>query len=381
MKRLPIILIALTVLAITATLIFAANAKPSEQPALVIPDSTPPAGFELVTEPMLIEFPAAFDAQLEYQTEWWYYTGNLETADGRHFGYQLTFFRRGLIPPTEEQTRESKWASSQVYFAHFTISDVAANQFYYVEEVGRGAAGIAGAQINPFQVWIENWSVEETGSDTYRLYASHDNLILDLTLEDLKGPILHGDAGYMPSGTNVGDASYYYSQTRLDSTGTIEVDGKSYSVTGLSWMDRQYGTTAILTPEQGGWNWFAFHFSDGSELMLYELRQPDGSPNQFSRGTYIAPDGATIDLPVEDFTIEVRDTWRSPHTGAIYPARWTITVPSLDLTLDVIPYMADQELIVSQRYWEGAVELTGSLNGADISGSGYVEMTGYAPAN
>lgn len=381
MKRLSLVLLSLALIAIAAYFIFTAQAEPSPPSAMMIAASTPPAGFDLVTQPMLIEFPAAFDAQPQYQTEWWYYTGNLETETGRHFGYQLTFFRRGLIPTTEEAPRDSEWATSQVYFAHFTLSDIAANQFYYFEDFGRGAADIAGVEINPFHVWIEGWKVEETAQNTYRLFASRDALTLDLTLKDVKGPILHGDDGYMPSGPNVGDASYYYSQSRLESTGEIGINGETFSVTGLSWMDRQYGTTTILTPEAGGWNWFSFHLSDGSELMLYELRQADGSRNPFSRGTYIAADGSTTDIDPEDFIIEVHNTWRSPHTGAVYPASWTITVADLDLTLEVVPYMDDQELIVSQRYWEGAVEATGSKDGDELSGSGYIELTGYAPSN
>jgi predicted secreted hydrolase len=322
-------------------------------------------------------FPEAHGPHPDYQTEWWYYTGNLETEDGRHFGYQMTIFRRALTPASEQAQRTSEWATNQVYFAHFTLTDVQAGQFHEAERFGRGAAGIAGAQSEPFRVWIENLSIEQTDDDTYQLTASHEDITLTLTLHDAKGPVLEGDQGYSQKGPDPGNASIYYSMTRLESNGTISIGDASYEVSGLSWMDHEYGTSA-LAENVIGWDWFSIQLDDGSELMLYHFRRKDGTIDAYSNGLYIAPDGSTTPLSLEDFTITVEDSWTSPHSHAEYPAKWMVAIPSLGVTLHLTPYLADQELNVSSVYWEGAVKITGERGGQIIAGSGYVEMTGYS---
>jgi predicted secreted hydrolase len=206
---------------------------------------------------------------------------------------------------------------------------------------------------------------------------SQEGLALDLVLTDLKGPILQGDGGYSPKGPQPGNASYYYSLTRLETSGTIQVADTVHEVTGLSWMDHEWSTSA-LAPDQVGWDWFSFQFDDGSELMVFQLRKEDGSIDPFSSGTLIAPDGSTRHLDRDAFEIRVEDTWRSPRTGATYPARWSISVPAEDLMLTIDPHLVDQELTVSYAYWEGAVRVEGERAGQAIRGDGYVEMTGYA---
>jgi predicted secreted hydrolase/threonine/homoserine/homoserine lactone efflux protein len=333
-------------------------------------------GFARAEEPRTFDFPTDYGPHLNYQTEWWYYTGNLESADGRHFGYQLTFFRRGLVPQAERQERASDWAADQVYMAHLALTDVAGGQHRAFERFSRGAAGLAGAAATPYHVWLEDWSVEEVELDVVRLRAAQDDLAIDLLLTDRKGPILQGDGGYSQKGPEPGNASYYYSQTRLDSSGTVNVGDVRYQVEGSSWMDHEFSTSA-LAPDQVGWDWFALQLDDGSELMVFQIRKADGSPNAFSRGTLIALDGSTRRLSSSDFKIVVSDTWRSPRSGAAYPARWVVMVPAVDLMLEIEPYLADQELNVSYDYWEGAVRVRGEQTGSTISGSGYVEMTGY----
>ena len=188
-----------------------------------------------------LTFPADHGPHDDFQTEWWYYTGNLQTSDGRHFGYQLTFFRRALIPPAQRHERQSDWATDQAYMAHFALSDVATNvagkHFQSFERFSRGAVGLAGAQAAPFQVWLEDWRVGQVGPNVYRLLAAQQDITLDLTLTDGKGPILQGDRGYSQKGADPGNASYYYSLTRLASSGTVRVGDVSYQVNGLSWMD------------------------------------------------------------------------------------------------------------------------------------------------
>jgi predicted secreted hydrolase len=186
-----------------------------------------------------------------YQTEWWYYAGNLDTVDGRHFGYQLTFFRRGLVPPADRIARSSGRATDQVYIAHFAITDVAGRQHQAFERFSRGAADLAGAESSPYRVWLEDWHAEEVAPDIISLYATQDGSAIDLLLTDLKGPIAQGNDGYSQKGPGPGNASYYYSQTRLETTGAVQVAGERFVVQGLSWMDHEYSTSALASDQVG----------------------------------------------------------------------------------------------------------------------------------
>jgi predicted secreted hydrolase len=261
--------------------------------------------------------------------------------------------------------------------AHFALTDVESGRFHSLDRFSRGAAGLAGAQASPYQVWLEDWSVEELEPGVYHLRAAQDDVAIDLRLSDLKGPVLQGDRGYSQKGPEPGNASYYYSLTRLASNGTVRVGETAYQVDGLSWMDHEFSTSA-LGPELVGWDWFSIQLDDDSELMVYQLRREDGSADPFSSGTYVDAAGNTTRLGQQDFAVTVNDTWRSPHSGATYPAQWTITVPSQDLILEITPYLADQELDASFIYWEGAVKIVGEHAGNEVSGNGYIELTGYA---
>ncbi|HUF39414.1 MAG TPA: lipocalin-like domain-containing protein, partial [Anaerolineales bacterium] len=295
----------------------------------------------------------------------------------RHFGFQLTFFRRAAVPQEYLQDRDSAWATGQIYLAHFALTDVAGGHFHAAERFSRGAAGLAGAQADPYRVWLENWSVEARPGRGYLLEASDDGRAIELVLEDAKGRTLHGDAGYSRKGPNPGNASIYISQTRLEAAGTVMVDGVRHEVSGLAWMDHEYSTRA-LGPEEVGWDWFSMQLDDGSELMLFQLRRAGGGISLYSSGTLVEPDGTTVHLGVDDFMITVDNRWTSPHSGAVYPAAWTVEVPSAGIVIEIEPVLDDQELQVSFVYWEGAVRVEGSRDGLALSGSGYVELTGYA---
>ncbi len=380
-KILTAILLILVLIALTGLLPRRDRTQVRTQLVAPAEDAT---GFARAEGPKPLTFPADHGSHPAYQTEWWYYTGNLQTANGRHFGYQLTFFRRALVPPALRQERPSAWATDQVYLAHFALSDVAAGRYRAFERFSRGAAGLAGAQAPPYRaaqgrvrLWLEDWSVTEVAPNLYRLRAAEEDLEIELQLTDLKGPIPQGNQGYSQKGPERGNASYYYSLTRLASSGTVQIGETQYPVSGLSWMDHEFSTSA-LAADQVGWDWFSLQLDDGSELMVFQIRKEDGSVDPFSSGTFIAPDGRTIPLSRDDFQISVGATWRSPHSGATYPAHWTLNVPALDLVLEISPHLADQELNVSYTYWEGAVRASGQRAGQASSGNGYVELTGYA---
>jgi predicted secreted hydrolase len=344
------------------------------------------AGFARADGPRPLVFPQDHGPHDDFRTEWWYYTGNLTADTGERFGYQLTFFRRALLPPDERATRPSDWAADQVYMAHFALTDVAGGKHRSFEKLGRGAAGLAGAQAVPYRVWLDDWSVEEiaggSAGSAARLRASAEDISLDLMLRDLKGPVLQGDRGYSRKGPEPGNASYYYSRPRISTGGTVTIGGQTFSADGLSWMDHEFSTSA-LGKDQAGWDWFSLQLDDGSELMVFQLRRADGSAepfrvDSFSSGTLIHHDGSTLALGPADFELETTGQWRSPHTGATYPSGWVLTVPTTDLRLTITPLLADQEMNVSYAYWEGAVKADGTVGGKPVSGNGYVELTGYA---
>jgi predicted secreted hydrolase len=336
-------------------------------------------GYARASTPREFHFPEDHGPHPEFRTEWWYWTGNLETADGRAFGYQLTLFRIALAP--REAARASEWGSRQVYMGHFALSDIGAGRFHAFERFSRAAVGLAGAQAQPFQVWLESWKAEATEGGVFplRLSAEAQGVALSLVLEEGKPPVLQGDRGLSQKSAEAGNASYYYSLTRMPSRGTVTVDGRAYEVTGTSWMDREWSTSA-LGANQVGWDWFALQLSDGSELMYYQLRQKDGSADPFSAGTDVPAQGEPVRLSRDEMRMEVLDTWRSPRTGRTYPARWRLSVPSRQLVLEVTPAQADQELPVTVLYWEGAVRLQGTRAGQPVTGRGYVELTGYGEA-
>ncbi len=336
------------------------------------------AGYARAVAPRALEFPRDHGPHPEYRTEWWYFTGNLETPAGRRFGYQLTFFRSALAP--DPPRRLSAWATNQVYMAHFALTDAAGERFHHFERLGRGALGLAGARAEPFRVWLEDWTAEGAGpNDRTHLRAAEAGVTIDLTLTRIKPIALHGDRGLSQKSAEAGNASYYYSLTRLESQGTITLGSAAFPVRGLSWMDREWSTSA-LGPAQAGWDWFALQLADGRDLMVYRLRLRDGTIDPFSNGSLVAADGTVRRLARDDVAIDVGETWQSPRDGTRYPGRWRLRVPNEQLDLDVRPILADQELDLSFRYWEGAVDARAADGDGGVRGRGYVELTGYGHA-
>lgn len=340
--------------------------------------------FARATEPRDFVFPRDHGPHPEYRTEWWYVTGNMATPAAREFGFQLTLFRFALAPGGA--ARASRWATHQVYMAHFALTDVDAGRFHSAERFSRGALELAGARARPFRVWLEDWEMAGTRQGLFplRLRAEEEGFGLDLTLRGGKPTVLHGERGLSRKSDEPGNASYYYSRTRMPVSGRVRSGEDHYQVQGLAWLDREWSTSA-LGPDQSGWDWFALQLDDGRELMYYQLRRRDGSPHPRSAGTLIAAGGEARGLSREDVRLEVLAHWESPVDGARYPAQWRLRVPSAGLALEVEPKLADQEMNHSVRYWEGAVRVRRAGGNAGAGGAraghGYVELTGYGGAS
>lgn len=324
-------------------------------------------------------FPEDHGPHPGFRTEWWYFTGNLTSEDNKLFGYQFTIFRTALSKDSNEG--KSEWSSNQIYMAHFAVTDISENEFYYDERFSRNGNGLAGAQTDPFKVWLEDWQINQISDNAVfelpklNIKARSDKAEIDFDVESVKPLVLQGDSGLSQKGKGEGNASYYYSYTKLKTEGKIKIGGKEFTVNGYSWMDREWSTSA-LSDDQKGWDWFALQLDDSTEIMYYQMRKNDGSPDIFSKGTIIDDNGSVRTVNKEDVTLEVTEYWDSPE-GEKYPSGWMLKIPSENIELRLTPAVKEQLMNVSVRYWEGAVKIEGMKNGSEINGRGYVELTGY----
>ncbi len=335
--------------------------------------------FARAYEPIDFVFPRDHGAHPAYRTEWWYYTGNLADSSSNQYGYQLTFFRSALTPAQPE--RASQLATNQIYMAHFAVTDGRANRHQSFERFSRGAGGLAGATGEPsYAVWLEDWSVRTLEPGVTQLQASAETdgetITLDLMLRETQAPVLHGNLGLSQKGPEAGNASYYYSLVQMASSGTITRDGAAMAVTGVSWMDHEFGTSA-LSANAVGWDWFSIQLQNGAALMFAQVRTDDGGILPEFEGTYVAADGSRQKIAADDLTLTARDEWISPRTGFHYPSGWQIALPAFEISLTVEPLIDAQEMEVSFVYWEGAVTIAGAIAGEAVQGVGYVELTGY----
>ena len=353
------------------------------------------AGYARADVPRDFLFPADHGPHPDFRTEWWYVTGNLSTGEGREYGFQFTIFRNALAP--QDPGGPSTWATNQAFMGHFALTDITGARFHAFESFARGGGGLAGAVSDPLRIWIEDWELAAPSTEaTFPLRLRADSrsslggapathgatrVELDLSLQSGKPRVLQGVDGLSQKGPEPGNASYYYAHTRMPAEGRVVIGSDTAQVRGLAWLDREWSTSA-LSDGQVGWDWFALQLDDGWEMMVYQLRRADGSADPLSDGVLIDPEGRRVPLEWgQDVSVEVTGSWESPGDGAVYPSGWRIRVPARGWDLEVEPAIADQELRVAFRYWEGSVRITGTgEGGADIAGRGYVELTGYAGA-
>jgi len=337
--------------------------------------------FAKVEKPRAWSFPRDHGKHAEYQVEWWYFTGNLQAANGRRFGYELTFFRQAFAPTILSRT--SQWAFREAYMAHFAITDINNKTFRYEQKSARGTLNLAGADSASLSVHLGGWyarqkNFEMVGKNQIQLRAASDFGQIELNLAPAKPPVFHGDRGLLPNSKIPGDAAYYYSLTSLKTTGYLTVAGKSLEVRGLSWMDHEFFTPHLASAGIG-WNWLSLHLSDSTEVMLAFLRRAGGFEAMDLSGTFIDQQGFTRHLTKSDFVLTPTSWWISPKSGGKYPMAWNVKYLEYDLRLTTP--VEDQEFDARRStgniYWEGYVEAVGKKGDRAIRGKGYLEMTGY----
>ena len=357
----------------------AAGCEQPPRPAGDVSDTLKTAdtqGFARAMTVRPFRFPAEHGPHPDYRDEWWYVTGNLDGAAGQRFGFQITFFRHALR--RDPRPGASRWAGQAAWMAHFALTDVAGRRYTAFQRLSRDAPELAGARAEPFKVWLDDWRIEtrpEVGG-VWHFQAQQDGIGLALDLEPRKPPVLQGDRGLSQKSAEPGNASYYYSLTRLAAHGTVSLPGQTVPVTGLAWLDREW-STSMLAPEQAGWDWFSLQLNDGTDLMYFRMRRKDGADDPLSSGALIDTEGESSHLGQHDVQVMANRTWRSPG-GYDYPAGWQLTVRPTGQRLLIQPVFADQEFRHDARYWEGAVDVLDAASGQPL-GRGYVELTGYAP--
>jgi predicted secreted hydrolase len=364
-----------------------AAAAPAAPPASSSP-AAPPApavltdrdGFRLAVASYEFVFPFDHAAHPTFRTEWWYYTGHLE-AGTRSFGYELTFFRVG-VPATDPADSGSAWRAHQLLFRHVALTDEQGNHFLFDDRGERDALDLAGADSTRYLVWVgDDYAGLEPDRRTHRLVAKPEAFTLDLHLTPEKPPVVHGENGVSRKAEGQGNASHYYSFTRLRTRGRLRLGRDTLAVDGLSWMDHEFASNH-LGDTHAGWDWFSVQLADGRDLMLYRLRLKDGGLEPFSSGTLVDSSGGARHIRYDEFDTGPTGEWVSPHTGAHYPSGWIVRLPGLGLELHLTPSVLDQELVARSMgglaYWEGSVRVTGTSKGRPVTGQGYVELTGYA---
>lgn len=316
-------------------------------------------------------FPQDHGAHPDYRIEWWYVTANLKDDQGQSFGIQWTLFRNALRAPDASTDTQSGWSDSNLWLGHIGLTS--ADQQRSAQYVGRGGVGQAGVELQPFQAWIDNNSLRSLvapGSPDplahMALQGAGKGFGYQLELRTEHPPVLQGDSGYSQKSLK-GQASYYYSQPFFQASGDIELDGKHYQVSGPAWLDREWSSQA-LAADQPGWDWLALHLEDGSQLMLYRLRQNDGK--DYLTANWIDPQGHNQQLGAD--ALQLKPGALTQVQGHSVPTRWTLSIPGKQLDIVIDALNPNAWMALSTGYWEGPVRFSGSQHGV-----GYLEMTGY----
>ena len=323
-------------------------------------------------------FPRDHGAHPDFQSEWWYLTGSA-MAGTRRLGFQVTFFRK-RVEATQGMT--SRFAAKQLIVAHAAVTDVQGKKLWHDQRIDRAGFGISQADASDTAIVLGDWRLaRQSANGSYRAQIHARDFALDLQFTPSQGVLLQGHNGLSRKGPDEKQASYYYSQPQLQTTGSIRVQGQQLQLQdGTAWLDHEW-SQELLHPDAVGWDWIGINLFDGASLMAFQLRQKDGSA-LWTGGTYRAAARSAqphIASPGEVQFQAVRG-WKSPLTGATYPVQWLVRTPADYYTVKALldNQESDSRASTGIVYWEGLCELSNS-NGS-VVGRGYLEMTGYAGA-
>lgn len=342
-------------------------------------------GFLLAKPGYEFSFPRDHGAHENYKTEWWYFTGNMADQSGTEFGYQFTIFRHQLITPRATDSPASTLATPNIYLGHFAVSNISEGVHRHDERLARPELGQASVSFEKMNLDLKNWTLTQSADETITLSASapEKQFAVNLAMKPNKALVLNGNNGVHVKSSNQDQASYYYSYTNLQTTGTVTWDETTHTVSGRSWMDHEFGSS-WLSDDEAGWDWFAIQLENGVDLMIYQLRKSNGTPVSTSEGTIVFADGTKRSLKQEERTMTPLRTWESPETEGEYPVEWLIELPEFESTLTIKARFPEQEMLTKQStgssYWEGAISAAGTWAGAPVAGKGYLELVGYTGA-
>ena len=321
-----------------------------------------------------LRFPADYGAHPDYKTEWWYVTGWLNTSDGKPLGFQVTFFRSGT---GHDRANPSKFAPKQLIIAHAAVSDPANGKLLHDQRSARQGFDIAYAKVGDTDVKLDDWHMTRNADGSYAIRVDAASFALNLKLTPSQPVLLQGERGYSRKGPRPEQASYYYSEPQLTTTGTITRGGKAATVTGASWLDHEW-SSQILGGDSAavGWDWIGANLDDGGALMAFQLRDKTGA-KLWSHATWRDASGKITQFTPEQVSFAARRRWRSTRTNAEYPVESRLTTGNVEWR--IVPLQDDQELDSRRStgavYWEGAVTLT---RDGKPAGRAYLELTGYA---
>jgi len=327
--------------------------------------------FNVLNRSDFVNLPEDLFYKDNFVSQWWYFTGHLESEDGKLFGFEVTFF----VINVNQKKFKSPFGLQKAYMLHSAITDISDKHFYYNSEISRGAFDSAGVLENSTFVWLNN-SYLKGDIDKFHIFSESQDFSINLKLKSIKKPVKNGQNGYSQKVDNCSKcASLYFSITRLLVDGTVKLNKKNYKVKGLAWFDREINSDYDASTVKG-WDWFSIQLDNGVDIMLYLIRDNSGNIQKVSSGTIVYPDGTYKILLLEDFSVKPLKYYRSKKSDAKYPSKWRIKILSEKLDLILTPLLKDQELVSRLKnfptYWEGACKVEGN-----VSGKAYVELTGY----
>jgi predicted secreted hydrolase len=334
-------------------------------------------GYKIPTPSPSFTFPRDHGSHPEFRIEWWYITGHLHDENQDHYGFQATFFRYALTP--DAGMGSDTFGSEHIFMAHMAVSDIKRRTFYHEERLNRDGWD-AFCSTQKMKMRNGNWTLEQYENERMELEATiQEEIALSLNLQPSQPHVLFGENGLSTKGADPSACSWYITYPRIEVEGQMQLDDKLLSVTGEAWMDHEISSSQ-LSKTQVGWDWLSVRFHDSSEMMLYILRDEQGSPDPHSKLVWIEPDGTLTHMGPEAFSWRTRDTWASVKSGAVYPIRTTLSGsrPNGDpFSFDIEPLFDAQELtgeLGGIAYWEGACHIVEQSN---VIGEAYMELTGY----